>query len=317
MIIMKNLLVLLSVICSNVYGQSDSVYRQPNYDKGRIYMSVDRGVNWTRADVGLPFEAIVNTWTTTDDLVIVGTEKHGVFISSDHMKSWYSSSKGLPQNARILSIVHTGRFIFIGSHLHGLFYSQDGGSSWHPASKGLTNPNIRVLYHMNGLLFAGTDKGLFISRDTGRSWNLFLKGLQINSLTSEKEELFVATNQGVLRTNLVEVNWVWIFSQGAIFSIASNPTDLYMLDFSGKVYKASIKNYVWIKADIYLPFHYTFRITPAGRQFFTAEWNKALRGIISTDEFLRPNGIPEDVPIKDLLDTPFGVLAAVGNRDGC
>ncbi|HMG91452.1 MAG TPA: hypothetical protein VK589_15430 [Chryseolinea sp.] len=314
---MKNLLVLLSVICSSVYGQQDSVYRQPNYDKGRIYMSVDRGVNWTRADLGLPLDAVVNAWTTTDRVVIVGTEKHGVFISSDRMKSWYSSSKGLPQNARVLSIVHAGNFIFVGTYLHGLFYSDDLGSSWKPASRGLTNSNIRVLYHLNGDLYAGTDKGLFISHDEGTSWKLFLNGLQVNSITSERNDLFVATNKGVLRTNNLGMNWTWVFSQEAIFTITSTPTDIFMLDFSGKVYKAAIENYVFIKADIFLPFHYTFRLTPAGRQFFTADWNKALRGIISTNEFFRANGIPEDVPIKDLLETPYGVLAAVGSRDGC
>ena len=314
---MKNLLVLLSVICSSVYGQSDSAYRQPNYDKGRIYMSVDRGVNWIRADHGLPTDAVVNAWTTMDGEVIVGTEKHGIFVSSGRMKSWFSSSKGLPPHTRILSIVRSGNFIFVGTYLQGLFYSDDQGRSWKPANSGLTNSNIRALYFSNGILFAGTNAGLFVSHDVGMSWKAILTGLQVNSITSEGNQLFVATNQGVLRTNNLGMNWTWIFSQEAISSVTSNSTELYMRDFSGKVYKAAIENYVWIKADVFLPFHYTFRLTPAGRQFFTTDWNKALRGIISTNEFFRANGIPDDVPIKDLLDTPFGVLAAVGNRDGC
>jgi photosystem II stability/assembly factor-like uncharacterized protein len=307
---MKNLIFVFSIVCSSVCGQSRN-------DSGRIYLSVDRGVNWTRADIGLPSDASVNAWTTTDGLVIMGTERHGVFISSNRMKTWYPSGKGLPKNARILSIAPAGNLIFVGIYLHGLFYSDDRGRSWQPASRGLTNSNVRVLYHLDEILFAGTDAGLFISHDAGMSWKLFLKGVQINSITSERNELFVATNKGVLRTNNLGMNWTWIFSEEAIFSITSNSTELYMLDFSGKVYKAAIENYVFIKTDIYLPFHYTFRVTPVGRQFFTTDWNKALRGIISTSEVFWVNGIPEDVPIKDLLDTPFGVLAAVGNRDGC
>ena len=307
---MKNILILLSIISSSVYGQ-------PDYDKGRIYMSVDRGINWTRADQGLPLDAVVNAWTTTDGVVIVGTEKHGVFISADRMKSWYSSSKGLAENARILSIIQVGNFTFVGTHLHGLFYSDDRGDHWQPASTGLTNSNIRALYHFNGIVFAGTDRGLFISRDRGMSWKLSLSGLQINSITSENNEMLVATNSGVLRTTNFGMNWSWIYSQGAIFSITSNSTDVYMLDFSGTVYKASAENYVWIKADVFLPFHYTFRITPFGRQFFTADWNNVLSGIVSTSKVLSANGIRLDIPIKDLLDTPFGVLAAVGNGNGC
>jgi ligand-binding sensor domain-containing protein len=313
---MKNLLVLLIVTCSSVYGQPDSVYAKPDYDKGRIYMSVDRGVNWTRADIGLPLDAVVNAWTTTDGLVIMGTDRHGVYISSDRMKSWHSSSRGLPTNARIMSVATGGNSILVGTYLHGLFYSDDRGRSWQPASKGLTNPNIRVLYHLNGVLFAGTDAGLFISHDEGTSWRLSLKGPQINSITSEGNELFVATNKGVLRTNNFGESWSWIFSQGAFSSITSNSTDLYMKDFFGKVYKAAKENYVLIKADIFLPFHYTFRITPGGNQFFTIDWNKALMNIDGISEIFWADGIPDNVPIKYLLDTPFGVLAAVGN-DGC
>lgn len=308
---MKNLLIVLSVIASPVFGCELSP------DKGRIYISVDRGVNWVRADLGLPPDAVVNAWAATDEIVIVGTDRHGIFISSDRMKSWHPSSNGLPQGVRILSIVHAGNFTFAGTYLHGLFYSDDRGNSWRPASKGLTNSNIRVLYYMHGIVFAGTDEGLFISRNGGMSWKLSLGGVQINSITSEKNDLFVATNKGALQTNNLGMNWTWIFFQGAISSITSNSTDVYMQDFSGKVYRASTQNYVWLKADLFLPFHDTFRLTSMGRQFFIADWINALSGIVSSTKSVPGNGIPLDVPIKELLDTPFGVLAAVGNADGC
>jgi len=306
---MKYLIVLFTVICTSVCGQ-------PSNDWGRIYISLDRGVNWSRADVGLPLDAFVNTWAIRDGVVIAGTERHGVFISSDRMKSWYAASKGLPRNARILSVVFAKNLIFIGTYLHGLFYSDDLGDSWQPASNGLTNSNIRVLYHLDGIIFAGTDRGLYGSNDAGMSWKLLLNGLQINSMTSDRNKLFVATNNGVLRTSDLGVNWTWIFSQEAIFSLTTDSTDIYMLDFFGKVYKAAKGNFVFIKADLFIPFHYTFKITPGGRQFFTSDWSKALRGINSAEEVFWANGIPEDAFIGHLLDTPFGVLAAVGGG-GC
>lgn len=312
---MKYLIILLSSICCNVFGQ-DSVKAASANDRGKIYITVDRGVNWTRADVGLPSDASVNAWTTADKLVIAGTERHGVFISSDGMKSWYSSSKGLPRNTRILSIVYTENLIFVGTYLHGLFYSDDLGESWQAASNELTNVNIRVLYRLGRIIFAGTDAGLYISSNEGKSWKILLNGLQINSMTSEKNELFVATNKGVLQTIDLGMNWTWIFTQEGVRKLTCDSRDVYMLDFFGKVYKATKENYVWIKADIFLPFHYTFRITPAGSQFFTSDWNRSLRGVNSSEEVFWANGIPEDLSIKELLDTPFGVLAAVGN-DGC
>lgn len=314
---MKNLLVLLSVICSSVYGQQASVYVQPNYDKGRIYMSVDRGVNWTRADLGLPLDAVINAWTTMDRVVIVGTEKHGVFKSSDRMNSWHSSNVGLPRSVRILSVVRAKNLLFVGTYQHGLFYSDDQGISWQPASNGLTNSSIRVLHYFGGIIFAGTNQGLYVSRDAGFSWKLLLNGLQINSLSSEMGDMFVATNRGALRTSDLGMSWSWIYAEGAIFSLTSDSQEVYMLDFLGKVYVASRKNYVWLSADIYLPFFYTFRITPGGTQFFTSDWRRVFNGINNTREAYWVNGIPDNVPIKDLLDTPFGLLASVGNGDGC
>jgi len=312
---MKYLIILLSSICCNVFGQ-DSIKAAPAIDRGIIYITVDRGVNWTRADLGLPTDAALNTWATKDGVVIAGTERHGVFISSDRLKSWHSASKGLPLNARIISVVFANNLIFVGTHLHGLFYSDNRGNSWLPANKGLSNSNIRALYHLDGIIFAGTDGGLFVSNDSGMSWKLLLNGLQINSMTSQMHDLFVATNKGVLRTSDLGMNWKWIFSQGAIFAVTVDPTDIYMLDSFGKVYKAAKTTYVSIKADIFMPFHYTFRITPGGSQFFTSDWSRALRDVNGTNEVFRANGIPEDAFIGRLLDTPFGVLAAVGS-DGC
>jgi photosystem II stability/assembly factor-like uncharacterized protein len=299
---MKYLIVLFSIIWGFAVGQPKS--------DGRIYLSDDRGVNWSQADNGLPSGATVNAWVTTDGIVIAGTERHGIFISSDRMKSWYSSSKGLPVNTRILSTLHAGNLLFAGTHVHGLYSSDNGGESWHPVNKGLHNLTIRALYYLDRNIFAGTDKGLFVSQDAGGSWNLLLKGLQINSLTSEKHELFVATNNGVLRTFDLGINWQWIFSEGAIYSLTTDINDIYLLSYSGKVYKSSREQYVWIKADLFLPFHYTFRITPEGRQFFTSDWRRVIKGISSTNEVFWANGIPENVYINEMLDTPYGVLVA-------
>ena len=297
---MKYLMLLSSLICECALGQIT----------GKIYLSIDRGVNWSQADKGLPTDATVNAWISTDQLVVAGTERHGIFISSDHTKSWYSSSKGLPANTRILSILHAENFLFAGTYVHGLYSSDDGGDSWHSVSKGLNNLNIRALYYLDRNLFAGTDLGLYISGDAGKSWNVLLNGLQINSLTSENHELFVATNKGVLRTADLGITWQSIFAEGAIYSLTTDDKDIYVLNYSGKVYKSSRDNYVWIKADLFFPFHYTFRITPEGRQFFTSDWSRVINGITFTNDVFWANGIPENIHINEMLDTPYGILAA-------
>ena len=301
---MKYLMILFSLVCGCAIGQSKTA--------GKVYLSVDRGVNWSPAGSGLPTDATVNAWITTDGIVVAGTERHGVFMSSDRMKNWYPSSKGLPANARIISLLQAENLLFVGTHVNGLYSSDNGGDRWYPVNKGLTNSNIRALYYLDRQIFAGTDNGLFVSHDAGKSWNALLNGLQINSLTSENHELFVATNEGVLRTDDLGVNWKWIFSEGAINSLTTDSKDIYVLDYFQKVYKSSRDNYVWIKADLFLPFHYTFRITAAGRPFFTSDWRRSINGINSTNDVFWANGIPENVYINEMLDTPYGILAAGG-----
>jgi hypothetical protein len=83
-----------------------------------------------------------------------------------------------------------------------------------------------------------------------------------------------------------------------------------VLNYFGRVYKSSRENYVWIEADLFLPFHYTFRITPDGRQFFTSDWRRLINGINGTNEVFRANGIPENVYVNEMLDTPYGILVA-------
>ena len=169
---------------------------------------------------------------------------------------------------------------------------------------------MRALFYLAGNFFAGTDQGLFVSRDAGRSWNVLLNSLQINSLTSEKHELFVATNKGVLRTGDLGVSWQSIFSEGAISSLTTDGKDIYVLNYHGNVYKSSRENYVWIKADVFLPFHYTFRITPAGRQFFTSDWRRLINGIDGANDIFSANGIPDNLYINEMLDTPYGILVS-------
>lgn len=283
---------------------------QPTNDKGRVFVSVDRGANWVRADNGLPAHAIVNAWATTEGIVVAGTEADGIFISTGETKTWRTSSKGLPKGVRILSITFHNNLIFAGTYRHGLFYSDNDGENWFPASKGVANANVRFLYSLERVIFAGTDAGLFISDDAGKTWRQTLIGLQINCIVSDGLHLFVATNRGVLRTNDYGRNWEWIFQDGAVCMLTVDNSDIYLLNYFGRVYKSSREQYAWLRADLFLPFHFTFQITPGGRQFFTTDWHHAIRGLNNTSDFFHANGIPETAVINDLLVTPYGLLAA-------
>jgi len=306
---MKTLTLLLCFACIAAIAQ------QPAQIPGRIYLSTDQGVTWKQMDKGFPHDESINAWVEKDKTIIAGTDAHGIFISSEQLKSWHPSNKGLPAQVRIISLVIHNQFLFAGSYGHGLFYSDDLGETWTAANRGLNNLNVRCLYSYGSILFAGTDSGLYRSFDDGKSWDVNVSGIQFNSFSSLNRQLYVATNQGVLASKDGD-KWDWIYSEGAIFSLAAKGEEIYLQDFFGAVYRSLARNLVWLKADLYLPFRYTFQLTPGGRKFFTIDWKHAIRQLNNIETFQAP-GFPRNTLIMELLNTSHGLLAGVALPKGC
>lgn len=287
-----------------------AAFAQPSVEQaGRIYISKDQGVNWERADNGFPADAAVNAWEVKDGMVIAGTNAHGIFISSDRLKTWYRSSKGLPKNTRIISIASHKNMLFAGTYSDGIFSSDDGGESWHVSNIGIKNSTIRCFHTHGPLLLAGTNDGIYSSTDDGRSWTIEKSGFQVNNFSSANKEIFAATNQGVLASRDFGKTWDRIFKEGAIYTLTANEKEIYLMDFFGTVFKSGTTDFVWLKADVYLPFHYTFQLTPASSKFLTLAWKGAFKNLNGVYGILRTNGLPEDSAFTELLDTPFGLLA--------
>lgn len=304
---MYPLSIVLYFICIAAIAQA------PLDKEGRIYISKDRGVNWEKADTGFPEDATVHTWVVHDGMVLAGTNGHGIFISSDRLKTWYPSSKGLKKNSWIISMASFRNKLFVGTHNDGIFSSDDGGNSWHPSNTGLKNLSVRCLYAMGTILLAGTNDGIYSSTDNGRSWELEKKGLQINIFSSSHHQIFAATNQGVLASNDFGKTWDWIFKEHAIYTLAAHKDEVYIMimDFNGTVFKTTRDNFIWLKADAYLPFHGTFQLTPVSSKFLTAPWKGVFKTLNDMNGgFFKANGLPENSAFTELLDTPFGILAS-------
>jgi len=276
---------------------------------GRIYISKDQGVNWERADKGFPADAAVNAWVVQGEKVIAGTNAHGIFISSDRLKSWYPSGKGLSKNTRIISLASHKNILLAGTYTDGIFISDDGGESWHLSNTGLKNLTIRSFYSKGLLLLAGTNDGIYSSSDYGKSWILEKSGFQLNAFSFSNNQIFAATNQGVVVSKDYGKTWHWIYKDSAIYTLAANEKEIYIMDFFGNVYRSPGPNFIWLKSDVYLPLHDTFQLTPASPKFLTAAWKRAFKNMTGVNQYLRNNGLPVDSAFAELLDTPFGLLA--------
>lgn len=294
---------LLYFICIHAFAQT------PGVQSGRVYISKDQGVNWERADKGFPVDDAINAWVVQDKSVIAGTNAHGVFISSDGLKTWNESGRGLLRKTRIISMASYKNILLAGTYRDGIFLSDDGGASWRLSNEGLKNHTVRCFYAPGFVLLAGTDDGIYSSADDGKSWTLEISGLQINTFSAIGNQILAATNQGVLASEDLGKTWDPIFEEGAIYTLAANKNETYLLDFFGNVYKSSTRDFIWLKAETYLPFHYTFQLTPLSNKFLTIAWTGSFKNLDAMTGSFRSNGLPENSAFTELLDTPFGLLA--------
>lgn len=157
---------------------------------GNLWRSIDDGVNWTRADIGLPagrmgathllaWTAVpANAWT----LYAVAGEGSNVrlFQSSDGGDVWQAASRWptgdvLPQAHRLLAPAVDPQYIYWASAGQILF-SSDGGRSWQ--SVGLLpaaaldggDSLLAVDAELPAVLYASGGSGVWRSQDQGQTW---------------------------------------------------------------------------------------------------------------------------------------------------
>jgi hypothetical protein len=106
---------------------------------GRLFKSVDGGVNWSVLRTGLPVEGISDLAMHPSNSKILYAAGHtGVFKSIDAGASWDRTSEGLVDVRSIRLIIDPARpeTLFLGTD-YGVFRSTDGAATWQPMNQGL------------------------------------------------------------------------------------------------------------------------------------------------------------------------------------
>jgi hypothetical protein len=141
-----------------------------------VYLSTNDGTNWKAANAGLTTTTRVNAFVVRDTYLFVGTSR-GVFLSTDTGTTWLAVNSGLT-NTDVRTLVLSGTNLHAGTAGGGVFLSTDNGASWTEQSMGLSNKDVRSLAVIDGTLFGGTfGGGMFCSTDGGGSWTPANSGL--------------------------------------------------------------------------------------------------------------------------------------------
>jgi photosystem II stability/assembly factor-like uncharacterized protein len=306
---MKNLIFLTCLVfhCHSTFGQTPI-----------LYISKDQGENWEPASDGLPPEGTVNAWTTFGNTLVAGTRAHGIYLSDRNLK-WYRSP-GFPKETKVNALFnYRNKLLLAGTTGKGIFVSADGGEHWHPSSSALTNLTVRCFYTSNGMLLAGTDHGVFASWDETHSWKRVTGDLQINTIASNGDRLYVATQRGLMFSADQGDSWSFLCSDESIASLWTERDEIIMMDFRGHTLHSIDRGLTWLRSDVYLPDSFTFRLTPGSAKFFVAAWQGRFKMLSGKMSFgIRCYGLPERLAFMLLLNTPFGILASAGGSgDGC
>lgn len=274
--------------------------------EGRVFLSGDHGISWTRADQGLPKGVGIRTMVLHKDRIFAGTVADGMWELS--RGGWSSQSQGLPDHARIVSLASYHDLLFAGVYKGGLYYSADNGDSWKRAGDVHPTMNVRALAYSAGGIYAGTDDGIYSVTLHGQKWERVLGGLQVNALSASGAYVYAATDRGVVRSN-DGANWETIYNGRGIYRISSSSNEILLYDFSGAVYTSQVRNPVFINQDVLFPGN-SFRLTPASPKMLIGQWED-----VSFVQTAR-RGLPDKIPFTILLRTPIGLLTAAAN-EGC
>ena len=162
---------------------------------GKIYRSVDEGLNWTVLNEGMMVGYIWSIQVNAAGDIFVATER-GIYKSVDNGATWNIFALA-NTDVRALLLDEANNTIYAGVWGGGIYKSVDNGANWVQKNNGIIFTAVNTLAkNSNGDLFAGTfGGGIYKSVDGAENWNQLTVGydhvwsIGINSA----DEIFVAT----------------------------------------------------------------------------------------------------------------------------
>ncbi|RMF68225.1 MAG: T9SS C-terminal target domain-containing protein [Calditrichaeota bacterium] len=130
-------------------------------DRGEIFLSRDRGINWQLV-LAVSFQSKIEVlFTFPDGSVFAGTSFRGLYRSQDGGETWTRS--GRPSSTVLDLAIDVNGFVFAASGAEfGIWRSEDGGIHW--LNHGLLDTRVRFLEATpDGSIYAAGLDGVFRS----------------------------------------------------------------------------------------------------------------------------------------------------------
>ena len=140
-----------------------------------VHRSVDNGFTWTSYSDGLTTFDVRDILVDASGVIRVATFGHGIFSRSVISGEW--APAGL-ENTYTTSLLEPESGVFLeGANGFG-YRSEDGGATWSARSLEGYSVNVQSLTTNSDYAFAATNLGIFRSADQGLTWQFSSFGLQ-------------------------------------------------------------------------------------------------------------------------------------------
>jgi hypothetical protein len=283
-----------------------------------IYRSTDNGRIWSSFAKGIPPDATVTGFATTNNKVFAATKFNGVFVWENGSDEWKPVNTGLPDKADINAIAAGNNVIVIGTFKQGIFVSPDEGNTWRPSAGNLQNIPVRNLTILKDKIWVGTDNGIYISTDNGDNWNHVFGNMQVNGFTFLNGKLYAAVVNGAIMSNDDGRTWNYIYKTNTLHDISNDGKYIYAMTLGEGLLKTNNDGLSWQNASNGLPSLYTFEIKNINDDLFAAQWHGIYHSRNNGADWSKINtgfnGLPDSTAFTTLEVTAFGILTGIGLR---
>jgi photosystem II stability/assembly factor-like uncharacterized protein len=275
-----------------------------------LYKTTDAGVNWSRMTGPDVIINDVHIDPTNPQDVLLATDRSGVLLSKDGGASFISSNDGISQRqvTALLADAKSAETMYAGvvndKSYGGVFVTENGGKDWEQRSEGLEGRDVFSLAQSDaGVVYAGTSHGLF--KWNGHSWDS--DGKVVN--TKEKTRYVWVHHKKVAKTTTETLPATTIDSQVNDLSVNGG---VWFVATADGVYRSDTQGANWTGPVLTAP-HYRF-VDSHGEIVFAAQrdslWLSIDNGLTWTALPL-PTGLTS---VRALTTTPAGELWVGGRE---
>jgi photosystem II stability/assembly factor-like uncharacterized protein len=167
-----------------------------------VYATLNGGASWIKIDSSWIGGYPTTSLTVLGDYVYQGVND-GMYLYRYTGSGWEFKENLFKQLRWSVSLVtHAGKVYT--ARTDGIFMTADTGKTWIQKDNGVNGAPYKLISE-GGVMYAGTANGVYYTTDDGDNWlplEFGISEMEVYSLCTSSQKLYVATNGGVWMNNL-------------------------------------------------------------------------------------------------------------------